>query len=133
VESPRCVFHLNSLLHWSINCTFQFLDDLGEKLKPVGAKEREILLAIKKEEHEKLGLPFDGEFYIWDYRYYDRKFIEQSLDLDDSLVKEYFPVAVVVPTILEIYQKLLGVQFVEHKGKTWHPGKTSQSSKLLFY
>ncbi|KIM89266.1 hypothetical protein PILCRDRAFT_61316 [Piloderma croceum F 1598] len=99
----------------------EFLDDLGEKLKPVGAKERDILLAIKKEEHQKLGLPFDGEFYIWDYRYYDRKYIEQSLDLDDSLVKEYFPVSVVVPTILEIYQKLLGVRFVEYKGETWHP------------
>jgi Zn-dependent oligopeptidase len=109
----------------------QFLDDLGEKLKPVGAKEREILLAIKKEEHEKLGLPYDGEFYIWDYRYYDRKYIEQSLDLDDSLVKEYFPVSVVVPTILEIYQKLLGVRFVEHKGETWHPGKTPQEGQVI--
>jgi metallopeptidase MepB len=98
-----------------------FLDDLEQKLKPVGVQERQILLAIKKEEHAKLGLPFDGEFYIWDYRYYDRKYIEQSLDLDDSLVKEYFPVSVVVPTILEIYQKLLGVQFVEHNGETWHP------------
>ena len=39
------------------------------------------------------------------------------------LVKEYFPVSVVVPTILEIYQNLLNVQFVEIKNdKTWHPG-----------
>lgn len=98
------------------------MDDLEQKLKPVGAKERQILLAMKKEEHAKLGLPFDGEFYIWDYRYYDRKYIEESLDLDDLLVKEYFPVSVVVPTILEIYQKLLGVRFVEHHGETWHPG-----------
>ena len=42
------------------------------------------------------------------------------------LVKEYFPVSVVVPTILEIYQNLLNVQFVEIKNdKTWHPGKSS--------
>lgn len=102
----------------------QFLDDLEEKLKPVGAKERETLLALKKEEHEASGIPFDGEFYIWDYRYYDRVFIEKTLDLDDSLVKEYFPVTVVVPTILEIYQNLLGVKFVEQKGDNWHPGKS---------
>lgn len=69
-------------------------------------------------------MPFDGEFYLWDYRYYDRKFIEESLGLDDQLVKEYFPVAVVVPAILEIYQNLLGVKFVETKGETWHPGNT---------
>lgn len=39
------------------------------------------------------------------------------------LVKEYFPVSVVVPTILSIYQNLLGVRFEEVKGSTWHPGK----------
>lgn len=91
-------------------------------MRPVGIKEREILLAIKKKEHEDKGLPFDGEFYIWDYRYYDRKYIETSLDLDDSLVKEYFPVTVVVPAILSIYQNLLGVRFEEIHGSTWHPG-----------
>ena len=64
----------------------------------------------------------NGKFNIWDYRYYDRKYIEKSLDLDDMLVEEYFPVSVVVPAILEIYQNLLGVKFVEVKGETWHPG-----------
>ncbi|KAG8766151.1 hypothetical protein FRC12_007057, partial [Ceratobasidium sp. 428] len=45
----------------------------------------------------------------------------ESLSLDDALVKEYFPVDVVVPTILEIYQDLLGVKFQEVKGNLWHP------------
>ena len=78
---------------------------------------------MKKKEHEAKGYPFESEFYLWDYRYYDRKYIEESLDLDDMFVKEYFPVAVVVPTILKIYQNLLGVQFEEIKNpSTWHPG-----------
>jgi Zn-dependent oligopeptidase len=101
-----------------------FLDDLEAKLRPVGEKERKILLQLKKEEHEKRGLPFDGEFYIWDYRYYDRVYIEKTLNLDESLVKEYFPVSVVVPTILKIYQDLLGVKFIEIKDDNkdvWHP------------
>ncbi|KAL4065047.1 mitochondrial endopeptidase [Scleroderma citrinum] len=101
-----------------------FVDDLEAKLQPVAIKERDILLALKKEEHEKRGLPFDGEFYIWDYRYYDRVFVEKTLSLDDSLVKEHFPVTVVVPTILSIYQNLLGVRFVEVTGEkkdVWHP------------
>ncbi|KAJ7601172.1 hypothetical protein C8J56DRAFT_912335 [Mycena floridula] len=99
----------------------KFLDELERKLLPVGVKDRDTLLAMKKKEHEELGIPFDGEFYIWDYRYYDRKYVEETLDLDDSLVKEYFPVSVVVPAILEIYQTLMGVQFEEIKGETWHP------------
>ena len=78
---------------------------------------------MKKKEHEEKGYPFDGKFYVWDYRYYDRKYIEEKLDLDDSLVKEYFPVSVVVPTILSIYQSLLGVRFEELKNPSiWHPG-----------
>jgi metallopeptidase MepB len=97
-----------------------FLDDLQNKLEPVALKERETLLAMKKEEHEARRIPFDGQFYLWDYRYYDRKYIETSLDLDDTLVQEYFPVAVVVSTILEIYQKLLRVRFEEIEGQTWH-------------
>jgi len=98
-----------------------FLADLEQKLRPVGLKNRETLLAMKLKEHKEKGYPFDGEFYVWDYNYYDRKYIEQSLDLDDQLVKEYFPVSVVVPAILDIYQSLLGVRFVEMKGETWHP------------
>jgi Zn-dependent oligopeptidase len=58
-------------------------------------------------------------------RYYDRVYVEKTLNLDESLVKEYFPVSVVVPTILKIYQDLLGVKFVEIKDDSkdvWHPG-----------
>jgi Zn-dependent oligopeptidase len=82
----------------------------------------ETLSALKRKEHESLNLPVDNNFYIWDYRYYDRVFVEQTLDLDDMLVKEYFPVSVVVPAIMDIYQTLLGVRFEELKGSTWHPG-----------
>lgn len=103
------------------------MDELDTKLRPVGIKDREVLLAMKKKEHEALGYPFDGEFYIWDYRYYDRKFIEESLDLDDSVVKEYFPVSTVVPAILEIYQNLLGVRFEGMQGSTWHEGMLRRS------
>ncbi|KAI0322042.1 hypothetical protein OF83DRAFT_1274330 [Amylostereum chailletii] len=97
-----------------------FLDDLEQRLRPLGVKEREILLGLKAAEHKARGIPFDGEFMIWDYRYYDRKYVEKTLDLDDALVKEYFPVSTVVPTILEIYQNLLGVRFEELKQETWH-------------
>lgn len=98
------------------------MDDLEERLKPIGKKDLKTLLALKKEVCEKRGLPFDEVLYLWDYRYYDRLFVEKSLSLDDSLIKEYFPVDVVVPAILEIYQNLLGVKFHDFEGATWHPG-----------
>ncbi|EIW78755.1 Metalloprotease [Coniophora puteana RWD-64-598 SS2] len=103
-----------------------FLGDLETRLRLLSEKERGALIQLKKEVHGKRGLPFDGIFNFWDYRYYDHIYIKKTLDLDDSLIKEYFPVAVVVvvPAILEIYQKLLGVRFVEVKGDkkdVWHP------------
>ncbi|BGP17854.1 hypothetical protein JCM10213_008348 [Rhodosporidiobolus nylandii] len=103
-----------------------FLKDLETKLRPLGEQEREKLLALKKEEHEKLGLPADEAFNLWDYRYYDRLFTEQHLSLDQNKVKEYFPVEHVVPAVLEIYKELLGVELVkvprteEAGGLTWH-------------
>jgi Zn-dependent oligopeptidase len=100
----------------------QFLTDLEQRLRPLGVQEREKLLKLKADELKAKGEPFDGEFYIWDYRYYDRLYLEKSLSLDDALVKEYFPVSVVVPAILEIYQNLFGVRFHEIKNsQTWHP------------
>ncbi|KAG8907513.1 hypothetical protein FRB99_003886 [Tulasnella sp. 403] len=100
----------------------KFLDNLVTKLQPMGIKDRDTLLAMKKDEHAKNGFDYDGKFYIWDYRYYDRLFVEKTLSLDDAKVKEYFPVDVVVPAILKIYQDLLGVAFVEVKEPdVWHP------------
>ena len=45
------------------------MDDLENKLRPVGIKDRETLLAMKEVEHKERGLPFDGEFYLWDFRF----------------------------------------------------------------
>lgn len=107
-----------------------FLNDLLKQLKPIGMAEREKLLQIKKEECEANGLAFDGKLALWDYRYYDRLYVEKACSLDEELVKEYFPVAVVVPAVLEIYRQLLNVEFEQvpkdQGGKTWHEGASSR-------
>lgn len=61
-----------------------FLDDLLDKLKPVGEAERKKFLALKKEVHESHGWPVDDEFNLWDYRYYDRLWTERELALGGS-------------------------------------------------
>lgn len=105
-----------------LSSLFQFLADLEQRLRPLGVEERQTLLKLKSDELKARGELFDGEFYLWDYRYYDRLYLEKNLALDDALVKEYFPVSVVVPAILEIYQNLLGVRFYQVKdAKIWHP------------
>ncbi|KAI6098667.1 hypothetical protein EDD17DRAFT_1829712 [Pisolithus thermaeus] len=49
--------------------------------------------------------------------YYDHMYVEKTLSLYNSLVKECFPVLFIVPTIFSIYQNLLGVTFMEMTGK----------------
>jgi Zn-dependent oligopeptidase len=100
----------------------QFINDLEKRLRPLALRERENLLSLKHQECKERGLPFDSELYVWDYRYYDRMFKEKTLDLDYDLVKQHFPVEIVVPAVLEVYQSLLGVRFEEIKGGGWHQG-----------
>ncbi len=103
-----------------------FLTDLETKLRPLGEAEKKTLLALKKDECDARGWGFDGELYLWDRTYYERLHLEKTLALDDDEVKKYFPVAKVIPTILNMYQELLSVSFVavpktdEAGGKTWH-------------
>ena len=92
-----------------------------------------MLLKLKEKEHLEKGYPFDGKFYIWDHRYYDQKFIQSSLDLDENLIKEYFPVSVIVPQIIQIYQNLLSIKFVEMEGETWYPGNQPIRPTHLMY
>jgi Zn-dependent oligopeptidase len=82
------------------NQYLHFLTALGDVLRPLGQQEHKTLLKLKAKEFKAKGEPFDAEFYIWDYRYYDRLYLEKTLSLDDTLVKEYFPVSVVVPATL---------------------------------
>ena len=81
-----------------------FLDDLYTKIKPIGLKERDRLLELKKEECKELGREYDPTFYAWDYRYYDRLYVEKNLSLNDEKVKEYLPAEHVVQEMLKIYQ-----------------------------
>lgn len=60
-----------------------FLADLEAKLRPLGLKERDELLALKRAEHERRGFAPDDNFNLWDYRYYDRVFVEKTLDLGE--------------------------------------------------
>lgn len=67
-----------------------FLADLEQKLRPLGLKERDELLELKRAEHERRGLAPDDKFNLWDYRYYDRVFVEKALDLGASFSFPFF-------------------------------------------
>lgn len=114
-------FRLEEKMAKNAKTAKEFLSDLRSKLAPMGEKELAILKELKRKEKEERGEPFDGQFYVWDYRYYDRLHIEQSCHINHEEIKEYFPLETVVSKIMQMYQKLLGLKFVDVPEKQiWH-------------
>jgi len=98
-----------------------FLADLKEKVTVLGKEETRAFMALKEQEAKEQGIPFDNSFRHWDYRYYSRLSEEKDLDLDNELVKKYFPVEKVIKEVLNIYQELLSLKFFKIEGaKLWH-------------
>ncbi|KIM28712.1 hypothetical protein M408DRAFT_329175 [Serendipita vermifera MAFF 305830] len=99
----------------------EFLEDLREKLHPVGVADRKALLELKKSECERLNIPFDNELYVWDWRYYDRLYAEKTVNMDNEFIKAHFPANVVIPAVLDIYKQLLNVRIEEvPNAVVWH-------------
>lgn len=100
--------------------TPQFVDDFQEdlkvRLKEGGQKEKDALLALKEKDLQSRGEKSDGEYYIWDHRFYSQLMLERDFQLDSEKVKEYFPLQVALARMLEIFEELMGLKFVELVG-----------------
>jgi len=114
-----------------------FLGDLRTRLAKGGEKERKALTELKKKELTEMGMAdsFDGRYYIWDNRYYDRLMLEQDYSLDQEKLAEWFPLETSIRGMLTIFETLFGMTFVEITGEdrgaispsgkgddiVWHP------------
>lgn len=94
-----------------------FLGDLRSRLAAGGEKEIRSLLELKKADLESRGQPFDGRYYLWDHRFYDRLMLEKEYSLDHQLIAEYFPLQHTIQGMLKIFEELFGLQFVEITGE----------------
>src|SRR4029077_11887108 len=90
-----------------------FLGDLRSRLTNGGQKEVGILKKLKEADLATRKQPFDGRYYLWDHRFYDRMILEKEYSLDQQLIAEYFPLQTTIQGMLHIFEELFGLAFVE--------------------
>ena len=93
-----------------------FLGDLRTRLTKGGASEMVTLKALKKQELKSMGEDFDGYYFLWDHRYYDRMMLERDFSLDQEKLSEWFPLETSIRGMLTVFETLFGMIFVEIKG-----------------
>ncbi|KAH7970133.1 hypothetical protein HPB49_000051 [Dermacentor silvarum] len=118
----------------------RFLTELADKLQPLWAKEKKVLLELKEEECKRHGIPFDGKLNAWDVAFYKNLVEERHYKVDQEKLRAYFPLDVVMKGLFGIYELLLSLKFEEiEKPALWHPEarmfkvNDSETKELLGY
>ncbi|KAL8710607.1 MAG: hypothetical protein Q9220_004831 [cf. Caloplaca sp. 1 TL-2023] len=95
-----------------------FLSDLRKRLTKGGAAEKKTLTELKEKDLKERGeeKAIDGHYFLWDNRFYDRLMLEQDFSLDQEKLAEYFPLQTSIRGMLEIFEQLFGLVFVEVEG-----------------
>ncbi|MFA6028232.1 MAG: M3 family metallopeptidase [Elusimicrobiota bacterium] len=112
-------FVLEDRMAGSVSRAMPFLERLRTRLYEKARPELKELLALKKAEE---GPKSDGILQPWDWRYYHEKLMRTKYQVDQNVIKDYFPVDLVIDQMLKVYQELLGVKFTEVvPSDAWHP------------
>ena len=105
------------------NRVFDFMNDLRDKLRPLRVKEFDAFKQLKADE---LGIPIESvEMVLADLFYYHEMLMREKYAVDQNKVKQYFPMDTVVEGVLQVYQKVLNLEFVENMNpNSWHDDVT---------
>ena len=83
-----------------------FLNDLLKKARPAAAQEFKKLSSFA----QKDGIE---ELQKWDSAYYSEKLKKELFNIDQEILKPYFPLENVLRGVFEVAKKLFGLQFIE--------------------
>ncbi len=96
----------------------RFVATLRDRTEPFFAREREDLLAFRRE----LEGPTAPPLQPWDVAYYAEKLRRARYELDDEALRPYFPLEGVVSGLFEIARRLYGVRIDPWPGApVWDP------------
>jgi peptidyl-dipeptidase Dcp len=85
-----------------------FLEDLYQKAYPAAQKEWQEMVDFAA---KNLGI---NDFEKWDSAYVSEKLKQAQLDLDEQVIKPYFPLEKVKAGVFEIAEKLFGLRFTKN-------------------
>ncbi|EPS67906.1 hypothetical protein M569_06863, partial [Genlisea aurea] len=93
----------------------EFLEKISASLTESAAKELSLLKEMKRKEEG------DSPFGMEDMPFYVKKIKEQHLDLNFGVIKQYFPINLVLSGIFKIIQDVFGLRFEEvTDAEVWH-------------
>ncbi len=96
----------------------EFMEDLKEKLTPLSKDE---LAALKELRTRDEGADSDDPLPLHDLFYYHEMMMREKYAVDQNKIKEYFPMERIVEGVLDVYQKILNLDFQEIEDKNvWH-------------
>jgi len=110
-------FVLSRRMAKSAASVHEFLKRLKGKLLAKGKAELDELHEIKKRARGADA----PKVTSYEWRFWENQLRKERYQLDNQAIKEYFPMPTVIDGMFQIYQRLLGVEFVAEKGLVWHP------------
>jgi len=115
----HATFRIEDKMAKTPKTVLDFLGDLRTQLAPGGVKETAHLKHIKQTDLKARGIEasYDGNYYLWDHRFYDRLMIEQEYTIDEQKIAEYFPIQSTIAGMLKIFEELFGLVFIEIEGE----------------
>ncbi|KAL3328044.1 hypothetical protein AABB24_035615 [Solanum stoloniferum] len=95
---------------------FEFLENLSANLNDLAYRELSMLKALKKKEEG------ESPFGMEDLSYYVKRIKDQQFHINFGVIRQYFPINLVLSGIFKICQDLFGLGFKEVEGAAvWHP------------
>ena len=97
---------------------WEFEDDLIKSVKPKAEPDYQELLAVRRTH-----LSGDSDkINHWEASYLENILLEEKYQVDDNVIKEYFPLDNVLAGLFQITQSLFNIRYVELENPSvWHP------------
>ena len=111
-------YNLNQKMAGNSETVWNFLNDLIERSRPKAKQDLQKLSGMR---NKMLGIESDETVKPWNVSYYRNQLLKTDYQVDLEKIREYLPMESCLTGMLDIYQELLGFEFIKVKNASvWH-------------